>query len=75
MTDEKEQNKNDLAGLSDEDILKVLKKTQRIQNIRARHNNTLEQDFGKGSARNQPCPNCKAKLKKCVCGFLEKNIE
>jgi hypothetical protein len=32
--------------------------------------NTVEEDFSKGSVRNQKCPLCGVKLKKCICGFL-----
>jgi hypothetical protein len=30
--------------------------------------NTLKQDLRKGSLRNEPCPKCGVKLKKCKCG-------
>lgn len=32
--------------------------------------NSVEQDFSKGAVRNQLCPLCHVKLKKCICGFL-----
>ena len=60
--------------LSNEEMLKVLKKARIIQNKQKIIKRKIEDDFGKGSVRNQPCPNCNAKLKKCRCGFLEKNL-
>ena len=36
--------------------------------------NTIAQDFSKGSLRNQKCPECGKKLKKCGC-FIETREE
>lgn len=35
--------------------------------------NTIAQDFSKGSLRNQKCPECGKKLKKCSCFAIEKD--
>jgi len=63
--------------LKEEDFPKVLekaaeyndelKKKEKDKNVLK---NSVEQDFSKGSVRNQKCPLCNAKLKNCVCGFL-----
>lgn len=60
------------SDLSEDDMLKVLKKAYKLQQERRIKRNTMEDDFRKASARNLPCPVCEVKLKKCKCGFAEK---
>ena len=74
IAEEGSKGKSSADELSNEDMLEVLKKAKKIQNEKMRLKRSVEEDFGKGSVRNQPCPNCKVKLKKCICGFLEKNL-
>jgi hypothetical protein len=60
--------------LTEEHIERVLEKAEEYQKKDRDKNiikNSMEADFSKGSVRNQPCPLCKEKLKKCKCGFLE----
>jgi hypothetical protein len=63
--------------VTEEDFMRVLEKVQDIQDKdekekkdRKTKKNTIEEDFSKGSVRNQPCPLCGKKLKKCICGLL-----
>ena len=71
--DQKVETKN-TDDLSNDDMLEVLKRAQKLQNRKNIIKRNVEDDFGKGNVRNQPCPSCGVKLKKCICGFLEKNL-
>jgi hypothetical protein len=65
--------------LTEQEFIKVLEKAEKIQKEQEKKKktkkiikNAIEDDFSKGAARNQLCPLCKTKLKKCICGFLIK---
>jgi len=73
----KELEKKTGKEVTEEDFYKVLEKVTDIQDKEEKEKkekkvikNTVEQDFSKGSVRNQPCPLCGVKLKKCICGLL-----
>lgn len=66
-------------SLTEEKMMEVLTKAGEIQEREEKRKkerktlkNAIEDDFSKGAARNQPCPLCNKKLKKCKCGFLMK---
>lgn len=63
------------ADVGDKEMIEVLKKAQKIQREKNILKRSVDDDFGKGNVRNQPCPVCGVKLKKCTCGFLEKNLK
>jgi hypothetical protein len=63
--------------VTEEEFMELLEKVQHIQDKdektkknRKTKKNSIEEDFSKGAVRNQPCPLCHKKLKKCLCGFL-----
>jgi len=73
----KELEKKTGYEIKEEDFINMLKKVQKNQDKQERQKkmkkikkNTIEDDFSKGAVRNQPCPLCGVKLKKCICGFL-----
>lgn len=48
----------------------ISKLKYRVNSIRSEKHqikNTISDDFSKGCVRNQECPECKKKLKKCRC--------
>lgn len=67
-----------LKDFSDEQVEKIFKKAEYIQKHQKVIQNTLGEDMSKGSVRNEICPNCKKKFKKCNCGVklsdVRKNI-
>jgi DNA repair exonuclease SbcCD ATPase subunit len=63
--------------ITEKEFFEVLEKVTKIQDEQEKKKkkkkikkNSLEEDFSKGAVRNQPCPMCGVKLKKCKCGFL-----
>jgi DNA repair exonuclease SbcCD ATPase subunit len=59
--------------VNEERMIDVLTKAKKIHDEKKKKKtikNKLEQDFSKGGVRNQKCPLCGTKLKKCKCGFL-----
>jgi hydroxylamine reductase (hybrid-cluster protein) len=51
-------------------VIEIQDKEEKRKKEKKTIKNTVEQDFSKGSVRNQKCPNCGVKLKKCMCGLL-----
>ena len=51
-------------------VVDLQEKEEKKKRERKIMKNSVEQDFSKGSVRNQLCPLCHVKLKKCICGFL-----
>jgi hypothetical protein len=67
-----------LKEFTDEQVEKIFKKANYLQTHKNVITNTLGEDMSKGTMRNEICPNCKKKFKRCNCGVklsdVRKNI-
>ena len=57
-----------LEEYSDDQIEGIFKKADKLQRNKKTTFNSFGDDMGKGSMRNQTCPNCSRKFKRCNCG-------
>lgn len=63
--------------ISNDDEAPIISKLKyKVDSIRKQEKrqlkNTISEDFSKGSLRNQKCPECNSKLKKCKCFKIDK---
>ena len=62
---------DDLGEEKFDEVMKRVEKAEKKQKLRNTLSNSMSDDYGKGCMRNQKCPVCSKKMKKCCCGFTE----